>query len=180
MADYHYPKIDEKMLRLISNIYENNPGYFTDPSCPYEQSTKDIFQKTAKHHDFDSHAPNELKSSDGLLEEINLLSSQLKSYWNEIQSGQGTTPADKNTYFRLATTLIEKQIDMKERVLNIKEYEAFVMMVLDVIDRELDADQRARVLDKFKTVAAPLTEDNKPAITGNTTRNETGEDNATQ
>lgn len=173
--DRYYPKLDEKMMAVVAKIYENDANYFADPACPYSPEVKDIYQKRAKHNDFDSHN-KDLKSSDGLLEEINLLVSQLKQYWQEIQSGQGTTPADKNTYFRLAYALIEKMIVMKERVLNIKEYEAFTTVVLDVLDKELEPDARNRVLERFKNIGSDLTVDDKEAITLDTT-DETGNKN---
>lgn len=173
--DRYYPKLDEKTMELVGKIYENDPNYFMDPKCPYSSGVKDIYQKMAKHNDFDSHN-KDLKSSDGLLEEINLLASQLKQYWQEIQSGQGTTPADKNTYFRLATTLLEKMIDMKERVHNIKEFEQFINVVLDVLDKELDTEARNRVLDRFKHIGSDLTGADKEVITLSTT-DETGNNN---
>lgn len=166
--DRFYPPVDERMLLLVAKIYENDVNYFIDPRCPYSQEFKDIYQKQAKHNDFDAHN-SELKTSDGLLEEINLLAAQLKQYWQEIQSGQGTTPADKNTYFRLATSLLEKMIDMKERITNIKEFEAFTTLVLDVLDKELDTEARNRVLDRFKNIGSDLTVSHKEDITLDTT-----------
>ena len=176
--DRYYPKLDEKMMEVVSKIYENDPNYFDDPKCPYSQEVKDIYKKKTKYNDFDTHN-SELKSSEGLLEEINLLSSQLKHYWQEIQSGQGTTPADKNTYFRLATTLLEKMIDMREQVTNIKQFEAFTSLVLDVIDRELDTEARNRVLERFKQLGSDLTPPVKDDIKLDTTKEETGNTDAT-
>ena len=176
--DRYYPKLDEKMLKLVATIYENDPNYFLDPKCPYSKETKDIYQKKAKHNDFDGYADKDLKSADNLLEEINLLGSQLKQYWSDIQSGD-STPADKNTYFRLASALLEKMINMKERLLNIKEFESFIVLVLDVIDRELDLEARTRVLERFKLLQTPLTEEPKESIpnltTTTTTKDSTGE-----
>lgn len=175
--DRFYPKLDEKMMSVVAKIYENDANYFQDPKCPYDQTTKDIYQKRSKYSDFDSHNNTELKSSDSLLEEINLLASQLKQYWQEIQSGQGTTPADKNTYFRLATTLLEKMIDMKERITNIKEFEAFITLTLDIIDKELDMEQRNRVLDRYKNIGSDLTVSHKEDITLDTTQEDKGNNN---
>lgn len=175
--DRYFPPIDEKNFKTIMMIYEADPGYFDDRKCPYSQDFINVFRGRAKFQDFDSHASKDLPSSDDLVVEINQLAGQLKSYWNDIKGGEAT-PADKNTYFRIASGLLEKMIDMKERVLKVKEYEAFTLAILDILDRELDVDQRNRIMDRLKTqLGTPLTEAPAAGITSNTTQEEQGKSN---
>lgn len=176
MTDRFYPPLDEKAFKTISMIYEADPGYFNDRNCPYSQDLIDLFRGKSKFHDFDSHAAKELPSADDLVVQINKLASQLENYWQEIKGGEAT-PADKNTYFRIASGLLEKMVDMKERVLNIKQYQSFTEAVLDVLDRELDVDRRNLVMDRLKIIlGTPLTEEAKSDIKLDTTQ-ETGKNN---
>lgn len=173
MTDRFYPRLDEQAFKTISMIYENDAGYFNDKNCPYSQDLINLFLGKSKFHDFDSHAAKELPSADDLVVQINKLASQLENYWSEIKNGDAT-PADKNTYFRIASGLLEKMVDMKERVLNIKQYEAFTSAVLDALDRELDVDRRNIVMENLRThLGTPLTEEPKSDIKVDTTQ-ETG------
>lgn len=174
--DRYYPPLDEKPLKTISLLFENDPDYFNDRNCPYSQDVINIFRGMAKFQDFDSHANNELPSSDNLIQQINQLAAQLRSYWNDIKGGDAT-PADKNTYFRIASSLMEKMTDMKERVSNIKQYEVFTSAVLDILDRELNVDQRNRLMTRLKEIlGTPLTEDSNKGSKEDTTQ-ETGKNN---
>lgn len=168
--DRFYPKVDEQPFRTISRIYEADPQYFDDRMCPYSQELIDLFRGRAKFHDFDSHASEKLPSADDLVVQINRLTSQLEQYWQDVKGGEAT-PADKNTYFRIASGLLEKMIDMKEKATAIKQFESFTAAVLDILDREMDVDRRNVVMDKLKTIlGTPLTSESEQGIQLGTTK----------
>lgn len=152
--EHFYPVIADKQrdFVLIGRLYEANPGYFSDPKCPYPQDIKDIFQKKAKYHDFDSHDKNKVPETDTLMAQINTLNSELKSYGQSINEDETTSASDRNTYFRLSVTLLEKLIDMKERIAKIAEVEIFITAVLDVMDKELSPDQRAAIMSRLESL----------------------------
>lgn len=155
--DFHYPPISEGPLKLALRIYENNPGYFDDPACPYSNDLKDILKGKAKVHDFATHKNNEVADGDTLIVQINELSRQLKEYGEFIQNSEDATPQDKNTYFRLTTSLLDKQIEQREKITNIKEWEKFVSFILDFMDKEMNADQRSLFMEKIKMLGGGLT-----------------------
>jgi hypothetical protein len=151
MSDFHYPVINEKDITLIARLYEANPTYFDTPECPYSQDIKDIYKGTAKYHDFDTHIDNsEIPSSDTLISQINELMTQLKSFGKNIEDSEEASAQDRSTYFRLSATLIEKLLDMREKVCNIKDYELFVNEILDIMDRICTADQRQEIMDRLQ------------------------------
>ena len=156
-ADFHYPTLDDRALKLALRIYENNPNYLDDPNCPYSEDVKNLFKGTSKVHDFNTHRNVEVPDGDNLMGQINELSRQLKEYGDFIQSSPSATPQDKNTYFRLMTSLLDKQIEQSEKVSNIKEYENFQSFILDFMDKELNADQRNLFMEKIKMLGGGLT-----------------------
>ena len=150
MSDgYFYPPINEHHIIQISKLYELNPDYFSNKDCPYPKEVIEVFTGTAKYHDFDSHAP-ESTETDSILSQIQQLSKQLKEYGRGILDDEGNSSTDRNTYFRLSVALMEKLVDIREKITNIKEYEMFISEVLDIMDSELDADQRSRVLERLE------------------------------
>jgi hypothetical protein len=151
MDDVYFPPIDERNLGLIARIYEGNPRFFQHPNCPYSQATKDIFQGTSKFRDFDSHTIGDaVPATDTLLSEINALSVQLKDYGQSVMQNADSSPGDRNTYFRLSITLMEKLVDIREKLSKVKDYELFTSAVLDIMDKELDPDQRQVVLGRLE------------------------------
>ena len=55
-----------------------------------------------------------------------------------------------NTYVRLSTQLFEKLIEIQERARSVKQVEQFQNMVLEIMEDELTADQRTRVMEQLK------------------------------
>lgn len=155
--DFHYPPLDEAKLKLVMRIYENNAGYLDDPKCPYSPETKALLKGQAKAHDFTSHRSDELADTDTLITQINALAQQLKDYGLFINNNAEATPQDKNTYFRLSTALLDKQIEQRDKLANIKQFEQFQAFLLDFMDKEMDADQRFIFMDKIKMMGGLLT-----------------------
>ena len=156
-------------------IYEGNPQYFDDPNCPYSYETKCFFKGTARVHDFDNHNTSQLPDTDSVVSQLNGLLSQLKTWGDEVNRGNDESASDRNTYFRIYSGLIEKIITMKEKASNIKMYEQFISIVLDIMDREMDADQRNRVMLRLEPLVGGLTIEQKPSTHSN--NNNTGETN---
>lgn len=153
--DIFYPPINQQQIALISRLYEAHPNYFDRPECPYSKEVKEAFKKTGMVHDFDTHNISELPNSDNMLEQINQLMYELKNYGQSINSEETTSASDRNTYFRLSVTLLEKLVDIKEKIGKIKDYEVFTTAVLDVMDRILTPDQRTEVMEKLERLVEP-------------------------
>lgn len=144
MTERYYPPLEERNINIVSQLYEADAAYFEDPACPYSKGVIEIFKGTSKAHDFDGHGyGDEVPDADSLISQINALNKQLHVYGKDIQNGgEDISASDRNTYFRLSVTLLEKLLDMKKEISNIKEYESFIAIVLDFMDKELTPDKR--------------------------------------
>ena len=145
----HYPPIDEKTLRLLLLKYEQDPEYFSRPECPYAQDIKDIFTGQTAVQYFDTHMESvTLESDDDIQKEINDVYSKLKNYWDEVKISDKS--ADTNTFFRVSTSLLEKLVDLRERMSKIKQVNSFISEVMQIMDEVLSSDQRNEVTERLK------------------------------
>lgn len=146
-----YPSVNEGILKQIRNMAEEFPDYFTHPSCPYQQSTKDLFVKPSKvdlgseiDEEFDANL-TELPDTDQMVLRINNLMKKLERFGNEAESG-----AEKNTYFRLSTTLLTQLVELKSKITLLGQHEAFVAEIMAILEQVCDADQRNEVTDRLR------------------------------
>lgn len=178
MSDNFYPNLDELTIAKIMAIYEGNPLYFDDPNCPYNHETKSFFKGTSRVHDFDTHNNSELPDTDSVVSQLNGLINQLKSWGDEVTRGNAEdSSSDRNTYFRIYSGLIEKIITMKEKATNIKMYEQFISVVLDIMDKEMDADQRNRAMLRLEPLVGGLTIEQKTSTPSDNNEETIGENN---
>lgn len=145
MEKPYYPVLNEKNIPLIQSLYESNEDYFKNPECPYTESTINLF--TGKVFDIATTTVKQMDDSE-TIEQINMVYQQLMAYGVEAQRSDNAT--DKNMYFRVATTLLEKLVSIKEKMSNLKHINAFIGSVLQIMDEVLTADQRGRVMERLK------------------------------
>lgn len=148
MEQTHYPVVNERNIPLILTLYEANPDYFKSPDCPYTETTKSLFTGTAKVFDLQSHNDIKPLDDDDTIIQINMVYQQLMAYGTEAQRSDNAT--DKNMYFRVATSLLEKLVSIKEKMSNLKNINNFIGAVLQVMDEVLTPDQRGAVMERFK------------------------------
>lgn len=142
--DRYYPEIDPKPLDLVKRLFEADPGYFSDPDCPYPDSIKGIF--VAIPRDEDALDVNNIEIEG----EIDKLITDIKEW------GESLNPEDKSekaAYFRVSYGLIEKLISLKERVYNMAQVREFTRTVLQIMQDELPVDLRQAVIDRLKVAA---------------------------
>lgn len=154
---YFYPELKERDFVIIAKLMESNKDYLTRKECPYGSKTKDILQGVSKHQDYDKggiELNTEVPEATAIIAQINSLASELQDYGRIIRTSDDATPSDRNTYFRLSVTLMEKLLDLKEKAAKISEYELFVATVLDLMDKVLDTNQRNVVMDRLAKFAA--------------------------
>ena len=149
MSDF-YPPLPEKEMRLIQTLSASNPEYFNHPDCPYAQDTKDLFmgETQVKYFDKPETSATRIASDDQIAEEINDVYSKLKDYWSEVKSSDKS--ADKNTFFRVSTSLLDKLVELRERMSKIKKVNSFIGETLSILDEILTPDQRNEVMDRLK------------------------------
>lgn len=144
----HYPQLDEKSIRLVTQLYEVDPKYFDSPECPYSPDIKELFKGENQTKYFDTHTTVSLATDEDISNEINDVYTKLKDYWDEVKSSDKS--ADKNTFFRVSTSLLEKLVDLRERMSKIKQVNAFITEVMLIMDEILNSDQRNEVTERLK------------------------------
>jgi len=145
-----YPEIDEKNLKLIQKLQSEDATYLQDDQCPYSEDIKKLFMIADSTSDFDIQDIDieGLDTDDGMLAEVMTLYAHLKQFGTEMRNSD--TASEKNTYFKLSATLLEKLIVMRERVINIQKMQVFQDTVLQIMEDELDPTQRTAVMNKLK------------------------------
>lgn len=148
--DRFYPPIDEKILsslKVAKRLASEDAGYLTDEMCPYSAELKGFLAN--KDLGEGEGAEGDTKPVDPL-NEVEGLYQSLKDYGDTIKvSGD---PSDKNTFFRVGASLLEKLIALKERAVGVKNTAEFTQAVLDILEDELDADRRTSVIARLKGI----------------------------
>lgn len=150
---YDYPPLPVKEINLILQLYASNPDYFNN--SPYPENIKSLFIHGSEARFFDSHSsstsngPVDVLSDEQMLQEINVLYSQLKEYGNEaLISDKGS---DKNTFFKVSVSLLEKMVSLREKVSNIQQVNQFVNEILNILGDVLTVDQRNEVMARLQS-----------------------------
>jgi hypothetical protein len=151
MGDNYYPEIDEKNLGLLSDLMDQNgPEWLDHPDCPYSDKLKKLLMgsQIKIEDDFDNPENYDMLSSDEhMLKEINSLYKYLQEFGKDMRSSDSA--AEKNTYFKISTALLEKLIAMRERTINLSKMNEFTEVVLQIMEDELDVDTRSKILEKL-------------------------------
>jgi hypothetical protein len=155
-----YPPISGatfSQLRIIRRLATEDAGYLTDDACPYHGDDLYLLQALVTS----SPSPESSGGDSGVgiaagepvnvLQETEALYRDLKTSGATMKTGD---PADRNTYFRLATTLMERLVQAREKAAGVANVEAFTNAVLDALEDELTVDQRDRILSKLKGILA--------------------------
>lgn len=144
-----YPNIREEQiltLNVVVKSLEKDPGYLDHPDCPYPDTVKDFFRRSA--------APVEVEDLfAGDEEKEVLLDRQVEQLINDLEAfAKQLTNADhseKLQYFKTKTTLIEKLITMRERVFNLKELNEFRGTILAFMDEVCTKDQITELMKRL-------------------------------
>lgn len=182
---FYYPIFSEKNLAAIWALYQGAPKeYLTDSSCPYLESTKKFFSdlyEEKEQREEDSSTPDEAiamaralamtkyltkeeedpdldprpMTDDETIIEINSIYRQIKDYGDAVKFSDKS--ADKNTYFKLSVSLLERMITMKEKMSNIKAVDTFTSGVISIMEDILTTEQRIIVRERLKEFKDKLT-----------------------
>ncbi len=144
-----YPVLQEKELRLVQQLIDHDPGYLHDPTCPYAEDIKKILRpKSAEQESLAQMSGPAAVADAEIMKEINGLYTRLKDYWLEVKDSDKS--ADKNTFFRVSTTLLEKIIELRERMSNLSQVNAFTSEVLTIMEEIMTPDQRNVVEERLR------------------------------
>jgi len=150
MQERFYPPLDEKSIKIIQKLYEADPEYFSDDRCPYQDSTKALFTGTSAVFDFASHTSerSEPVTDEDILNEINDLHAKLKEYWDDVKDSEKA--GDKNTFFRVSVSLLERIVDLKTKASTLSNMNSFIQEVMNCMQEILTVDQRNEVIARLE------------------------------
>lgn len=181
MMTYHYPDLNEKAewaLGVIATLGTENADYFLHEECPYEGRTLTLLQamcqtvggapggpemplheQVAKSRERAGVKVEDLAEADMSIEaELVNVFDELKLYGRSLSSSDQT---ERMSYFRTATSLLEKLVILKERAAGVKQVKEFENAVLGVMEDILTSEQRTAVMDRLRSILSKP--DNEPA-----------------
>jgi hypothetical protein len=146
----HYPTIDDAMLtpfRVLRVLIQANPDLFERPDCPYTPDQRMLLQAMIKGG-AEAARTSFLAGADDPYE---ALQEQIALTLEDIRDLEKTLSAldqrDKVQFLKAKPGLLEKLIELQERSANMKTLSDFMRRVYRFIDKEMDADQRTKLVE---------------------------------
>ena len=153
-AVYYPPLTDEaaQAVVVILQLCAARPDYFTDAECPYPpefiQGLAKVMVKPEAPKTATPPAPTGDKWQQ-LEAECRVLFDQLKESYSTIKNEE---VAERMTYFRTATSLLDKLVGLQERAAGLKQMSEFQNMVIQFLDEICTPDQRTTLMERLATV----------------------------
>lgn len=154
MTDKFYPEIPEGAVWALGIVKQHlieNPDYLSAPECPYNSEVLKFFGAGMPMvtTELVADGDGEVEEVHDLEGETSRLYTELKAFGIALQSGD---TSEKNTYFRLSVSLLEKLLDLKERTIGVKQVTEFTNTVLTIMEDELTPDIRTKIVHRLKTI----------------------------
>lgn len=159
----YYPDLSQKVLvplRVLREHLRTDPAFLDDPTCPYDQDTKEFLKLLAPS--VGTEGGSTFLGRSGSKHEI--LEREAADLYDEIKTFGRNLKVDDVTermsYFRTRTTLLEKLISLTERAASMKSFFRFQDAVLAIFEDLLTPDQREEALERLRSISdAPENED---------------------
>lgn len=149
--DLFYPQLDTRSIKLLPTmkaLAAEHPSYWL--TAPYGGDVQVILEDLLKPQVV-VHEAAPSAQVDGQ-SEWEFLYAESKSLYTKLKNaGEVNMEAnEKMAFFRTATSLMEKLLSMQERANNLKQVSDFYQIVLDIMESELNGDQRTRVMQRLE------------------------------
>lgn len=161
-----YPNIRPETimsLTAVVGMMEKEPGYLDSPECPYSDDIKNFFRKKIEYGGSGKkEVPDIFKLEEGesdldkLKEQIQAIINDLEDFGRKLDVSDST---DKMGYFRTKTALIDKLVNMQERVYNIKEVQDFRNTILAFMSEVLTKDQVTQFMQRLDGILGTSNDD---------------------
>jgi len=158
MNDFYYPPLPEGAafaLDIILQNIESDPEYLLD--APYSGDELVVLDKLVTQ--VAAAASEEDEPLEGgkwarLERESNDLFKLLTDFSKKLDAKDNT---ETMAYFRTATALLDKIVGIQERTANLKQISRFHDTVLSIMEDEMDATQRTKVMERLQEALEPST-----------------------
>lgn len=81
-------------------------------------------------------------------DELDRIYDMLQSCYEQIELAE---PAEKNTFFRLSVTLLDKIVSLKERSAKIDQVIEFQNTIIEIMENVLSTEERTQIIDRLRS-----------------------------
>lgn len=178
MSDAFYPVVsaeESDRFTTLLKLAAADPTYLTDDDCPYPpQLRAAILSLRPAAAEKEKRAPRATAVTPGMdkWEKLEIEARELFEELKEVSGDIGQSDiSEKMTYFRTATSLLDKLIGLQERAAGLRQLSEFQNMVLQFLDELCTPDQRTELMERLKSVtmtegARRVTEEKQPLEQG--------------
>jgi hypothetical protein len=129
------------------HLLEQDPGFLTDPEAPYSDATRKALASFVKKPVVEALEPRD--KWEKLEVETTALYDELKESKDKLTTEDH---AERMSYFRTATSLLDKLVGLQERAVGLKAIGTFHQTVLDIMEDVLDPGQRTEVMQRLEKI----------------------------
>jgi len=156
MENRTYPTLPQGLglnLKAVERLMEFDPGYLSDPRCPYSDELKSYLKRLvgpvrAGQPDLaDPDAITVFKEGQGSEDEVDSLLEEIKRALNSMRrlqaemEGDNVAMSDKITFLKNFGGLMDRFLSLKEKAEGAKLMYEFQRLVLQAMDETLTKDQ---------------------------------------
>ena len=134
-------------LGLALQLLKQDPGFIHDEDSPYSPDTRSALAVFASPAVEVVETPRD--KWDKLERETQRLYDELKDSKDNLSIEDH---AERMSYFRTATSLLDKLVGLQERAVGLKAIGQFHQTVLDIMEDVLDPGQRTEVMQRLEKV----------------------------
>jgi hypothetical protein len=159
MAINVYPTLPpglETRLSAVLLAAKGNKGYFTDVKCPYSPELKAVLVKIVGAESEERRVVAEVielgadaDKYDHMIREIESTIVEMSNIETDLSDGDAS---DRIQFVKAKTILIQKWVEIKEKIYNVREIADFQSIVIKMLDEVLDKDARQSFIDKLRTL----------------------------
>lgn len=172
----YYPSIDLSLVASLTTIrlmLDNNPDYLDDKACPYDAATiadlkellkpkvkvvKQVVEKIIERPTEavstgvdPSAGPVKLKESAIPIEDVEAEIRDIKDELKRLKvESVGLDTNDQVQIIKTRASLVEKMVDFKERITNVKRLSNFQSVVLGILDDLIQDEKRLEFIKRLE------------------------------
>lgn len=132
-------------IEVMADLFEQHPDYFDHPDCPYSEKMLTVFRRPS--------AAPVAEEAEEVDREIDL-EQETRRIYNELSLAkdkfQADDHAERMSYFRTSTALLEKLITAQERAVNLRQISRFYSIVLEAMEEYLEPEQINELKTRLK------------------------------
>ena len=154
----------EKAIKQLTTILVNNPDALKDKNCDYNPDliqTLNILIVTGKvdveeiKNQIRDEEPPVTEDDNAEIEDIDIGKESMRIYREitaKMKTMKNAETSEQIALYRVATTLLEKLLNVKERDEGAEHFKAMKMFFISAMERYLNDKQKTEFLDELKKV----------------------------